>query len=107
VGQPPAAVADLADARSREDVRAFALACLTAGAPWVVSASRGPEPALVVARAKSVPGDVRTLLPALLEAAGGRGGGSPDQVQLAAASAAQAEAAFALAAAAMPGLVAG
>ncbi len=104
VGDPPAGVAELADARSREDVRAFALACLTAGAPWVVSAARGPEPALVVARAKAAPGDLRTLLPALLELAGGRGGGSPDQVQLSAASAAQAEAAFAHAAAALPTL---
>ena len=105
VGDPPAGVAQLADDRSREDVRAFALACLGAGAPWVVSASRGPEPALVVARAKAVAGDVRTLLPALLEASGGRGGGSPEMVQLSAASAAQAEAAFVQAAAAMPRLL--
>jgi alanyl-tRNA synthetase len=107
VGDPPASVAELAESRSREDVRAFALACLTAGAPWVVSASRGPEPALVVARAKSAGGDVRSLLPALLEAAGGRGGGSPEMVQLSAAGPAEAEAAFALAVAAMPGLTQG
>jgi alanyl-tRNA synthetase len=102
VGDPPAGVAELADARSREDVRAFALACLTAGAPWVVSAARGPEPALVLARAKGLPGDVRTLLPELLAAAGGKGGGSPEMVQFSAAGAAQAEAAFALAAIRMP-----
>jgi alanyl-tRNA synthetase len=104
VGDPPAGVAELADARSREDVRAFALACLTAGAPWVVSGARGPEPALVVARAKSAPGDVRALLPDLLAAAGGKGGGSPEMVQVSAASAVQAEAAFALAAGRLPGL---
>ncbi len=98
VGDPPAGVAELAESRSREDVRAFALACLTAGAPWVVSAARGPDPVLVVARAKAAPGDVRALLPALLEAAGGRGGGSPEMVQVAAADAARAEAAFAVAA---------
>jgi len=105
VGDPPAGVAEIAAERSREDVRAFALACLTAGAPWVVSAARGPEPALVIARAKALAGDVRTLLPALLEAAGGRGGGSPEMVQLSAASGPQAEAAFEAAAAALPALV--
>jgi alanyl-tRNA synthetase len=104
VGDPPAGVAELADARSREDVRAFALACLTAGAPWVVSGARGPEPALVLARAKGAPGDVRTLLPELLATAGGRGGGSPEMVQCSAASAAQADAAFALAVARLPAL---
>ena len=107
VGDPPAGVAELADERSREDVRAFALACLSAGAPWVVSAARGPEPALVVARAKSQSGDMRTLLPTLLELSGGRGGGSPDMVQLSAAGAAQAEAAYNRAAAAMPELTGG
>ncbi len=105
VGDPPAGVAELADTRSREDVRAFALACLTAGAPWVVSAARGPEPALVVARAKALAGDLRLLLPELLAAAGGRGGGSPDQLQLGAAGPEQAAAAFALAAARVPALV--
>jgi alanyl-tRNA synthetase len=102
VGDPPAGVAELADERSREDVRAFALACLTAGAPWVVSAVRGPEPALVVARAKAAPGDVRALLPELLELAGGRGGGSPEMVQLSAAGPEHAAAAFALAVSRMP-----
>jgi alanyl-tRNA synthetase len=107
VGDPPAGIAELAEARSREDVRAFALACLSAGAPWVVSATRGPEPALVVARQKSAPGDVRTLLPELLALSGGKGGGSPEQVQLSAASAGQADAAFARAAAAMTALAGG
>jgi alanyl-tRNA synthetase len=107
VGDPPAGVAELAEQRSREDVRGFALACLSHGAPWVVSGARGPEPALVVARAKTAAGDVRTLLPALLEAAGGRGGGNPEMVQLSAAGAAQAAAAFVQAAAAMPALTRG
>jgi alanyl-tRNA synthetase len=107
VGDPPAGVAELADERSREDVRAFALACLSAGAPWVVSGARGPEPALVLARAKSGAGDIRALLPELLAAAGGRGGGSPEMVQLGAAGAAQVAEAFALAADRVPALVTG
>ncbi len=107
VGDPPAGVAELADARSREDVRAFALACLTAGAPWVVSATRAPEPALVIARAKSAAGDVRTLLPELLALAGGKGGGSPEMAQLSAADAVHAEAAFARAVEALAKLAAG
>ncbi|HTR97776.1 MAG TPA: alanyl-tRNA editing protein [Candidatus Acidoferrales bacterium] len=107
VGRPPSGVAECAQERPREDVRAFALACLTAGAPWVVSAARSPEPALVLGRAKGGAGDLRTLVPALLEASGGRGGGSPDQVQISAPDAAGLDRAFALAAERLPALVAG
>jgi alanyl-tRNA synthetase len=82
-------------------VRSFALQCLEAGAPWVISAAAAPEPALVVARAKgssaAVALDLRTLVPALLAAARGKGGGSPDMVTVAPADADGARAAFAAA----------
>jgi len=63
----------------------------------VLSGSGGPEPALVVGRAKALALDLKALLPALLEAARGKGGGSPDQLQIAAADAASARAAWELA----------
>jgi alanyl-tRNA synthetase len=95
VGSPPRPVSVLAAERSREDVRAFALKCLEAGAPWVVSAAAAPEPTLVVARAKADGAlDLRSLVPALLAAARGKGGGSPDMVTVAAADADGARAAF-------------
>jgi alanyl-tRNA synthetase len=97
VGSPPRGVAVLADERSREDARTFALECLGAGAPWVVSATRGPEPSLVVGRAKSHGPDLRAWVPDLLAAARGKGGGSPELVSVSAADAAGAEAACALA----------
>jgi alanyl-tRNA synthetase len=97
VGVPPRGVAEWSDARPRDDARAFALACLTAGAPWVVSAAGAPDPVVVVARPRAEGPDLKTLLPALLEAARGKGGGSPDQLQVAAADAAGARAAFELA----------
>jgi alanyl-tRNA synthetase len=98
VGASPAPVSVLAPDRSREDVRAFALRCLEAGAPWVVSGATAPEPALVVARAKADGAvDLRTLVPDLLAAARGKGGGSADMVSIAPADAAGAQAAFALA----------
>jgi len=98
VGSPPQPVAVLAGERSREHVRLFALECLEAGAPWVLSAARGPDAMLVAARSKQDGGpDLRTLVPELLAAAKGKGGGSPDLVTIAAADAAAAEAAFDLA----------
>ncbi len=98
VGAPPRGVAVFAADRSREDTRAFALACLEAGAPWVVSGTSGPEPSLVVARAKAnTPLDVKALVPELLVVSRGKGGGSPDMVTVAPADAAGAEAAYALA----------
>jgi alanyl-tRNA synthetase len=98
VGTPPRGVAVIADERSREEVRAFALQCLEAGAPWVVSATRAPEPALVIGRAKaSAALDLKALVPDLLVAARGKGGGSPELVTVSAADAAGAEEAFTLA----------
>jgi alanyl-tRNA synthetase len=98
VGAPPSPVARLVGERSKEDVRAFALHCLEAGARWVVSAASGPAPAVVLARAKAAGGrDLRALVPALLAAARGKGGGSPDMVTIAPADADAARATFELA----------
>ena len=95
VGTPPMPVAVLSPDRSREDTRLFAIQCLEAGAPWVVSATSGPEPQVVVGRAKADAAiDLRTLVPELLAAAKGKGGGSPDMITIAAADAASAKAAF-------------
>ncbi|MBK7367902.1 MAG: hypothetical protein IPJ04_08285 [Candidatus Eisenbacteria bacterium] len=94
-------MAELAESRSREEARAFALACLNAGAPWVVSAALAPEPMVMVARAKSHAADLKALLPELLAAARGKGGGSPEQLQIAAADADGARAAFEFARAAL------
>jgi alanyl-tRNA synthetase len=106
VGSPPRPVRVLAAERARDDVRTFALQCLEAGAPWVISGSTAPEPTLVVARARTPasPGtalDLRTLVPALLAAARGKGGGSPDMVTVAPADADGARAAFEAASAAL------
>ena len=98
VGSPPKSVSVLAPDRSREDARAFALACLEAGAPWVVSGTTAPEPSLVVARQKANTAlDLKALAPELLAAARGKGGGSPEMVTVAPADAAGAEAAYQLA----------
>ncbi len=97
VGAPPRGVAEWAETRGRDDARAFALACLSAGAPWVVSGAGGPEPVVVVARAKGTGPDLKAMLAGLLAAARGKGGGSPELLQIAAADAAGAQAAFALA----------
>ncbi len=98
VGSPPRGVAVLADDRSREETRAFALQCLEAGAPWVVSATRSPEPSVVLARPRAESSlDLKAWVPELLAAARGKGGGSPDMVTLAPADANGAEVVFALA----------
>jgi alanyl-tRNA synthetase len=103
VGSPPGPVSVLAADRSREDARTFALQCLEAGAPWVISGATAPEPTLVVARAKAgdAAPDLRSLVPSLLAAARGKGGGSPDMVTVAPADADGARAAFEAAVAAL------
>lgn len=97
VGDPPHGVAEWAAERARDEVRAFALACLSAGAPWAVSAAGAPDPVVVAVRAKGAGPDLKALLPDLLSATRGKGGGSPEQLQVMAADAAAAEAGFALA----------
>ena len=97
VGSPPRGVASWFDSRPREELRWFANRCLEAGAPYVVAAAGAPESALMVARAKGAGPDLKNVLAPLLEAARGKGGGSPDTLQIRAADAAAARAAFELA----------
>jgi alanyl-tRNA synthetase len=107
VGNPPRGVAELFAERSREDVRRFALKCLEAGAPWVVAAAAAPDPVLVAGRAKRGGADLRAkLLPGLLERARGKGGGSPDLLQVAAADAPSVAEAFRWVSDALPAAVA-
>ena len=84
VGVPPQGVAGFDALRPREEVRLLALKSLEAGAPWVALGAAGPDPVVMVGRAKRLAVDLRTLLPAMLEHARGKGGGSPDLVQVAA-----------------------
>jgi len=102
VGQPPRGVADFAASRPRDEVRRLALKCLEAGAPWVVVGAAAPEPVVIAGRAKTLGADLKALLPGLLERARGKGGGSPDLVQVAAADAAAAEGAWRWAAEEVP-----
>jgi alanyl-tRNA synthetase len=94
VGAPPRGVASFERSRPREEVRTLALKCLEAGAPWVVIGAGAPDPVLIVGRAKSGAGDLKRLLPGLLERARGKGGGSPDLLQISAADAEAAGQAF-------------
>jgi alanyl-tRNA synthetase len=94
VGDPPRAVVSWFDARPREELRLFVNRCLEAGAPHVVAAAGAPDAALMVARAKGAGADLKAMLPALLAAARGKGGGSPDTLQISAADAVAARAAF-------------
>ena len=94
VGEPARPVSEFAAARPRAELRLFAIKCLEAGAPWVVVGAAGPEPALVLGRAKRLGLDLRGLLPTVLERARGKGGGSPDLLQVSAADSAAAEAAW-------------
>jgi alanyl-tRNA synthetase len=71
----------------------------------VVAAAAAPEPAVVVARAKALGLDLRSLVPELQAHSRGRGGGSPDMLQFAPADAAACEEAFAWAAAALPAVL--
>ena len=87
VGSPPRPATDLAEKRSREEVRKLAIQCLAAGAPWVCVAAAAPDPVLVLGRAKSGSFDLKTLLPELLARSRGKGGGSPDLLQVAGESA--------------------
>ena len=87
VGAPPRAVEDLAERRSREEIRKLAIQCLAAGAPWVCLAARAPDPVLVLGRAKSGSFDLKSLTPELLARCRGKGGGSPDLLQVAGESA--------------------
>ncbi len=76
------------DEKSAEDLRALASAITALGVSRVVLAARAPEARVLVARPRGKEGeDLRRLLPALLEASGGKGGGGPDLLQVTAADA--------------------
>ena len=90
-GDPPQGVAVFDARRPREEARLLALKSLEAGAPWAVIGAAAPDPVVVVGRAKRLGADLRGLLPGLLERAQGKGGGSPDLVQVAARDGNQAE----------------
>jgi alanyl-tRNA synthetase len=99
VGDPPAGLALFDAQRARDEVRLLALKALEAGAPWVAVGAAAPDPVVMVGTARTAPGgapraDARTLLPGLLERAEGKGGGSPDLVQVAARDGERAEAAW-------------
>jgi alanyl-tRNA synthetase len=94
VGAPPGPVTGFDVERERGEVRRLAIKCLEAGAPWVAVGAGGPEPVLVVARAKGGSIDLRRLLPELLERAGGKGGGAADFLQVAPADRTSAERAW-------------
>jgi alanyl-tRNA synthetase len=94
VGVPPQGVSGFDARRPREEVRLLALKALEAGAPWVALGAAEPDPCVMVGRAKRLAADLRTLLPGLLERAQGKGGGSPDLVQVAALDGSKAEAAW-------------
>jgi alanyl-tRNA synthetase len=90
-GDPPAAVEDFASERPRDLLRLFVIKCLEAGSPWVTAGTSAPEPAVVVGVRRGTM-DLRALLPELLALARGKGGGSPDMIQISAAAAASADA---------------
>jgi alanyl-tRNA synthetase len=93
-GTPPRAVVRFFDDRAREELRTFVMQCLEAGAPRVVTGAGAPEPALMIAQPKGGGDDLRALVPALSALSGGKGGGSPDFIQLAATNAPAARLAF-------------
>jgi alanyl-tRNA synthetase len=104
VARASGGVAEYRDAWPRDEARSFAFKCLELGAPWAAVAAAAPEPFVMLARPKGGAADLRALLPALLERARGKGGGSPDALQVAAADAGAARAAWEWARAELPGM---
>ncbi len=94
VGEPPRGVHAFDPQRPREEARLLALKSLEAGAPWVAVGAAAPDPVIVVGRAKAGSADLRALLPELLQRARGKGGGSPDLLQVAAQDAERAQEAW-------------
>ena len=103
VGSPPRGVSEFFPDRPRDELRTLALKCLEAGAPYVALGAGGPEPAMIVGRAKGEGLDLKALLPELLSRARGKGGGAPDFLQIAAADAGAASDAWRWAASRMTG----
>jgi alanyl-tRNA synthetase len=83
---------EIAPQASVDELRLWARSLAAAGVPRVVLATRAPQPFVLVTKPKeSAEVDLRTLLPVLLAAAGGKGGGSPDEIQAGATDADAAE----------------
>ena len=77
----PVYVEVLADA-SLDELRLRGRSLASAGVARVVLATRGPQPFVLATKPRGAGGvDLKTLVPALLAAAGGKGGGSPDEIQ--------------------------
>ncbi len=95
VGAPPRPVAEHRDDWTRDMARTFALQCLEAGAPWVV-AGAGADHVVFAGRQKRGDVDVREALPQALATMAGKGGGSPDLIQIAAPDSPRARAGFEL-----------
>jgi alanyl-tRNA synthetase len=93
-GDPPRGVSGFDALRPRDEVRLLAIKALEAGAPWVALGAAAPDPVVMVGRARCLSQDLRALLPGLLERARGKGGGSPDLVQVAASDGNRAEEAW-------------
>ncbi len=82
--------------RDAAGLKALAAAAIRRGAPLVVIAASLPEPVLVIVRARELTTpDLRTIAPALLATAEGKGGGGPDLLTLVAKNATALEAAYA------------
>jgi alanyl-tRNA synthetase len=94
VGEPPRPVVRFDADRPREEVRRFVILCLAQGAPWVAAGASAPDAVVMLGRARSGDFDLRTLVPTLTGTAQGKGGGSPDLIQVSAADANAARAAF-------------
>ena len=94
VGDPPRPVVRFDADRPREDVRRFVIQCLALGAPWAAAGASAPDAVVMLGRAKSGDFALRTLVPTLTATAQGKGGGSPDLIQVSAADANAARAAF-------------
>ena len=94
VGDPPRGVAGFDAQRPRDEVRMLALKSLEAGAPWVALGAAAPDAVVMIGRARGLAQDMRALLPGLLERSQGKGGGSPDLVQVAAPDGDRAEVAW-------------
>jgi len=84
------------DERDPAALKALATSAVAQGAPLVVVASGSPEPALVIARSRELPGpDLKSFAPELRELAAGKGGGGADLLTIVARDALALRAAYA------------
>jgi alanyl-tRNA synthetase len=93
VGDPPRPVVEHRADWPRDVARTFAIQCLAAGAPWVVASTSAPDPGVTAGRAKSGTANLKEAVAGAADLARGKGGGSPDLIQLTAADGGAARAA--------------